>query len=468
MKSSALRQVVVTMFLLAALASSLANSTRAQDPPPATPTPATTDAEPVNAARQVDVQPFARDGEIADRLTRILDSTQWFVEPRVAVENGVVFLRGKTTSENYKKWAGTLAQQTQDVAVVVNQLEVIEGPLLDFSPAWEELRNIGRWSIQKSPLFAAGAIVLVAGWFSMHGMRRFAYHYLWRRQPNELLRDALSRLMAVPVLLLAIYFAFQIAGLTRLAATILGGTGLIGLVIGIAFRDITENFLASMLISSQNPFRVGDVITIDGKTGVVQKVTVRGTMLLSYDGTSIQIPNSIVYKSIVFNRSVNPLTRQETLLTLPPASDIQAVQDAVLEALKKHPAVVSDPEPLMLVEKLGPFSLDVRVLFWFDGQKHSPQKVLSSVLRSIRAALDRQRQPAMSGVGVIPRGDLSPHRAPQTVDNGASQPHKRERIRTAAEGSLASETPELQAQAERAERPEEGPNLLKSDAAQAP
>lgn len=126
MKRSTRCRIVTGTLLLNA---TVATSTAAQDRAAANPAPAyPAETEPVNAARQVDVQPSARDDEVAVRLTRILASTQWFLEPRVAVENGVAFLQGMTTSDNYEKWAGTLAQQMQDVAVFVNQLEAIEGP----------------------------------------------------------------------------------------------------------------------------------------------------------------------------------------------------------------------------------------------------------------------------------------------------------------------------------------------------
>jgi small conductance mechanosensitive channel len=58
----------------------------------------------------------------------------------------------------------------------------------------------------------------------------------------------------VGVFLLGLYIVFQIAGLTRIALTVIGGTGLLGLILGIAFRDITENFLSSIFLSMQNPF----------------------------------------------------------------------------------------------------------------------------------------------------------------------------------------------------------------------
>jgi small-conductance mechanosensitive channel len=56
----------------------------------------------------------------------------------------------------------------------------------------------------------------------------------------------------------------RVSGLTRLALTVIGGTGIAGLVLGIAFRDIMENFLASILISMQQPFRASDLIGVAG------------------------------------------------------------------------------------------------------------------------------------------------------------------------------------------------------------
>ena len=68
------------------------------------------------------------------------------------------------------------------------------------------------------------------------------------------------------------YLILRVSGLTQLALTVVGGTGLIGLVIGIAFRDITDNFLASIFLSLQRPFENGDLVEIAGETGYVQQL----------------------------------------------------------------------------------------------------------------------------------------------------------------------------------------------------
>ncbi|MCL4854534.1 MAG: BON domain-containing protein, partial [Bryobacteraceae bacterium] len=81
-----------------------------------------------------EVKPVARDEEIRQRLERILRATGWFQASEVEVEEGVVFLNGRTRSEEYKTWAGNLARSTRDVVAVVNRLEVAKS-VWDLEPA---------------------------------------------------------------------------------------------------------------------------------------------------------------------------------------------------------------------------------------------------------------------------------------------------------------------------------------------
>ncbi len=83
-------------------------------------------------AEQINVQPIANDQAINQRLTNILQATGWFSDIAVQVDEGVVFLDGRSSSEDYRIWAGKLAGKVTDVVAVVNRIEVIEGSLLGF------------------------------------------------------------------------------------------------------------------------------------------------------------------------------------------------------------------------------------------------------------------------------------------------------------------------------------------------
>src|SRR5690625_7631741 len=98
---------------------------------------------------------------------------------------------------------------------------------------------------------------------------------------NAHLQNIMSMSVAVVVFFTVIYILFHVANLTQVALTVLGGTGLLGIVQGIAFRDITANFLASVFLSFQNPFQTGDHVEIQGQTDIIQSLTVRAWLQMS-------------------------------------------------------------------------------------------------------------------------------------------------------------------------------------------
>jgi small conductance mechanosensitive channel len=216
---------------------------------------------------KVDVQPIAKDDEITRRITDILKTTSWFGEPKVTVQDGIVFLKGTTENDESKKWAGDLAKNTEGVVAVVNHIEVAPITVWDFDPTFQVLHDLARGFVRLLPLMVVAVVVITISWV----LARLTVYVLRRgllaRSLSRLLREVLARGGGILVMLAGIYLVLRIAGLTQLALTVVGGTGLIGLVLGIAFRDITENFLASLFLSLQQPFREGDLVEIANVTG---------------------------------------------------------------------------------------------------------------------------------------------------------------------------------------------------------
>jgi len=258
--------------------------------------------------------------------------------------------------------------------------------------------------------------------------------------------------------------------------TVLGGTGLAGLIIGIAFRDIAENFLASVLISTRSPFQTGDWIEVAGYNGLVQHVTTRGTMLMTFDGNYVRIPNAIVYKSNIVNYSANPPRRLEFTLGIGYDDPITLAQETLLQVLAEHPAVLQEPEPLVLVEKMGQSSIDLCIYFWYDTRVHNGLKIKSSLIRLAKHALDEDgfTFPDTGREVIFPRG-VPVHMVEAQPEHGmlksraavalTQQPTP---VATAAEGDLGSEDEGIQAQARQARPLDEGEDLLKVHETQSP
>ncbi len=263
---------------------------------------------------KVDVTFTAEDEDIGSRLERVLIATEWFVEPKVKVDEGVVFLYGKAESAELKKWAGDLARNTQDVVAVANRIEVTKPSPWDFSPAWTGVSSLWREFIGSLPFALLGLIILILSLLMGFATTRGARPVLASRIRAKLLLNVATRALGAVVFLVGAYVVLRVSGMTQLALSIIGGTGLVGLAVGIAFRDISENFLASIFLSMQRPFENGDLIEVASVTGYVQQLNIRTTMVMTLDGNLVQIPNAAVYKSNLRNFTTNANRRSEIIV----------------------------------------------------------------------------------------------------------------------------------------------------------
>ena len=432
----------------------------------------------VSAPARVTVDPTARDEEIEARLGRILKATGWFGNPQVEVEEGVVFLTGTAQGDAQRKWAGDLARNTQDVVAVVNRIE--SQPTIDWNllPAREGMQQLLHDMIGSLPFLLVSLLILPVAWLVAVVVTRALRHGLRRRITTGLLREVVVRSAGAIVFLLGLYIVLRIAGLTRLALTLLGGTGLIGLVIGIAFRDITENFLASIFLSLQRPFLAGDLVQIESVLGYVQRLTVRTTVVMTLDGNEVQIPNSTVYRSTIRNFTSNANRRDDFTIGIGFDVAIAEAQAIALQVVREHPAVLKDPEPWVLVDNLGTATVNLKVYFWLNGKEHSWLKVRSSVIRLVKRAFqengvsmpDAEREIVFpEGVPIIPfdgkslaasdGGSGTQDASPKAEKRPAAEP---DTVSTEAEGQLCSEAGQIEQQARNTRQLDGEEDLLKS------
>ncbi len=424
------------------------------------------------APAKVDVKPIAHDEEIRKRLQRVLDATDWFTDPQVRVEEGVVFLNGKVESDELKKWAGDLAHNTQDVVAVVNRLQVTEQSVWDFRQAWSGILVLWGDFIRALPFIVLGLLILALSVGCALLTTRGVQALLRPRIRTKLLQNVIARTAGGLVVICGVYLILRVNGLTQLALTLVGGTGLIGLIVGIAFRDITENFLASIFLSMQPPFETGDLVEIAGTTGYVQQLNMRTTILMTLAGNLVQIPNASVYKSTLSNFTTNANRCENFVVGIGYDDAINEAQEIARKVLVDHPAVLNDPEPAVLADSLGRSTVNLRIYFWINGREYSWLKVRSSVIRLVKRAFQEHgiSMPDEAREVVFPQG------IPVTMLEGIpadvriaapgkqlpAEPRREELdvASTKAEAGLYSEATVIEEQARQAQPLKEGENLL--------
>ncbi len=427
--------------------------------------------EKTAVAEEIKVRPDANDQTINQRLSKILKATGWFTDIAVKVEEGIVFLDGRTNSKDNRLWAGSLAGKITDVVAVVNRITVVEPSPWNIYPAIQEVSLLWESLLQGVPRFGLGLVVLLVvimvARLTVYGLR-----VVLDKRFNPLLADVAARVISILVFLLGFYLALQVAGLSGLSTTVLGGTGIAGLVAGIAFRDLLENYLASILISIRNPFRIGDLVEISDNLGVIERVTTRGTVLMNPDGNHVQIPNAIVYKSIIRNYTANPNRRGMFEVGIGFESNASHAQEVAMKVLSDHPAVLGEPEALVLVDRLGSATVNLVIYFWYDGSAYNGLKVKSSLIRLVKQGFEKEQisMPDEAREIIFPSGvpvQILQSSAESTeMESVRKKPRPEsedQQVSTEAEGSLESEDVQLRDQARMSRTPEEGESLLKEE-----
>ncbi len=395
-----------------------------------------TDDEVTATEQAVDVTPVARDDQIDTRITNILDATGWFRNIRVRVEDGIVFLDGRTASEQRQIWARDLAAKTSGVVAVVNRIEVDAKADFSLDPAISAVEDLGTRIFLALPSIILAIVVLPLAWFAASFVRRFAHWMLRGRMQSGFLSDLLARIIALPVFLIGLYVVLQAAGLTKLAFSVVGGAGVLGIVIGFAFRDIGENFLASLLLSLRQPFRRGDFISVAGQKGLVHSMNTRSTVLVSPEGNHIQIPNASVFKSIIENFTAVPNRRGELDVGIGYDAAVSDAQAIIRDILEAQEGVIASPEPMVLADALGASAVMLKVYYWFDGEAVSPLKLKSLLIQRIKQGL--------TDAGISMPGEVRELVFPDGMPTG---------VEVAAAASVSS--PVEQARADQVEAPRE-------------
>jgi small-conductance mechanosensitive channel len=168
------------------------------------------------------------------------------------------------------------------------------------------------------------------------------------------------------------------------------GLGVAGFTIGFALQDIARNFVAGILLLIRQPFNIGDAVEVGDYTGKVLDIKVRDTVLKTWDGEMVIVPNMDVFAKAIKNYSELPSRRRTVNLGLGYGEDVDQATQVFLEAIQGVDGVLLDPAPTLLAEELGDSALMLAARFWVNQETHGLFEVHSAVVQAIKEAAERE------------------------------------------------------------------------------
>ena len=328
-----------------------------------------------------------QDAAIAVRIRDILAELEGYEEVTVTVSSGIVTLRGTTVDTTTAERLNELVGRVQGVVAIENEVTETTDVVARLNPAVDRFMARMQQMVALLPLATVAllAFVLVA----TLGVVIARMRYPWDRiAPNAFIADIYRQFIRILFLVGGVVVALDILGATALLGTILGAAGIVGLAIGFAVRDTVENFIASIMLSIRQPFRPNDTVEIEGDIGKVIRLTSRATILLSFDGNHIRIPNATVFKSRIVNYTRNDERRFLIDLGVAYDTDLARAQALALDTVRALPFVLDAPEPSVWIEELGDSAVIIKVAAWIAQHETSFLKARSEAWRLCIAAFD--------------------------------------------------------------------------------
>ncbi|MGD1993806.1 MAG: mechanosensitive ion channel family protein [Anaerolineae bacterium] len=258
---------------------------------------------------------------------------------------------------------------------------------MDITQAWDTVQEMADTIVSQLPVIGLGIIIF--GLFYLLGIwiKALTRRFVRATGLTEGASIVLGRLSRWGVSFLGALLAVNIAVPSFTTGELIQLLGIGSVAIGFAFRDILQNFLSGILLLLTEPFHIGDQIVIDSFEGTVEEVQTRATMIRTYDGRRIVIPNSDLFTDSVIVNTAFALRRSEYDFGIGYGDDAELAQRLILEAISGVEGVASDPPPEVFVVELGDFSLNIRSRWWTNSRRGDVVETRSRVVDAVQRKL---------------------------------------------------------------------------------
>lgn len=260
--------------------------------------------------------------------------------------------------------------------------------ILLLSRPLELIKNkISNWidqGIELLPNLIVGIFVLIIFYFLAKLIRKLSFKFIGRLiDPNSSL-NLIGNLISTVVFVTGIFIVLELLQLSKAVTTLLAGAGILGLALSFAFQDIAQNFVSGILLIIRKPFRVGHIIKTNEFFGIVSDIDLRNTVIKTFEGQDVLIPNRKVFENPIINYSLSGNRRIDLAVGISYGEDLNKVEQVTKEAVLSIPEILKKFDILFNYEEFGNSSINFKVRFWIKYDK-GHQEYLAGLHNSIMA-----------------------------------------------------------------------------------
>jgi small conductance mechanosensitive channel len=229
--------------------------------------------------------------------------------------------------------------------------------------------------------------ILVATWIT-----KLIGGKLGQKAHDPLMSSFLARAIKIVLAVLLFLLAMHVAGLSGIAGALMATFGASAVVLGFAFKDIAENFLAGIILAFNRPFKVNDTVKIEDLFGKEKEMEFRYTKITTFDGRNVYIPKGNVLRKPVYNYTEDGFFRTDFIVGIAYENDIEKARELILQCLNSSEGVVNEGQHVSfsIVDELATSTVNIKVHFWVhtDNFRRGMLETRSRLIKNVKTTLE--------------------------------------------------------------------------------
>jgi small-conductance mechanosensitive channel len=197
--------------------------------------------------------------------------------------------------------------------------------------------------------------------------------------------EALVKFVYAVVMLTAIVTVTPILGLNLTGLLVAGGIA--GIAIGFASQKVVSNLLSGLFLIAERPVKIGDQIIVGNVAGFVEDMKIMSTIIRTYDGLYVRIPNETLFTSNITNPVANSARRFDYTINVRYMDDAEKAIRIIKNVIEEHPFALKIPPPRVFVDRLGESRMSIVVNIWAPSSEWTNVKM--DLLWKIKIELER-------------------------------------------------------------------------------
>jgi len=259
--------------------------------------------------------------------------------------------------------------------------------------AWSELyQKLEDWwvsVIKILPNLGIAVLVLVLTVFLSFRLKKIAVKIMNKFSENKAVNLLISAIMTVVIVIIGLFITLGVLGLDKTVTSLLAGAGVVGLAIGLAFQESLINTISGIVLAVRKNIRLSEHIESNGYNGKVKGVNLRETIIETFEGQIVIIPNKSVIQNPLINYTRYEKRRVDLECGISYGENLENVAEIAKDEIRKIAYVQNDSIDLMYTG-FGDSSINFTLRYWLENTSQpSFLHAVSDGIISLKAAFDK-------------------------------------------------------------------------------